>query len=284
MQSLSDLLSNNFRGNSGISGYSGNSGTSGYSGSSGYSGFGLSGFSGYSGFGLSGFSGISGYSGLGLSGYSGRSGYSGTSLALSWLHKSSNYTANVADRIFANTAGGPFTITLPASPSNGDFVIIADAANWNANNLTVGRNGKTIENVALDLILDVRAVSVELVYDNTTWQVIATISPAGASGISGFSGTRAVTSPRIINSNYTLSASEWVYCNTANGQIEVLLPATPNTQNTYYTVSSGAYASANNVIIGRNTSTIMGLAEDMTIDRNNISVDLVYDGTTWRIA
>ncbi|GAA4180245.1 hypothetical protein [Shinella granuli] len=69
----------------------------------------------------------------------------------------------VGRRFYYNTAGGPLTHTLPAAPSDGDTVQIYDkGGNFKANNLTIGRNGKTIKGSATDLICDVSNVTVEL--------------------------------------------------------------------------------------------------------------------------
>ena len=57
--------------------------------------------------------------------------------------KTSNYTASDGDNLFADTSGGAFTITLPASPSIGNQVKIIDAeGTFGTNNLTVGRNSE----------------------------------------------------------------------------------------------------------------------------------------------
>ena len=42
--------------------------------------------------------------------------------------KTANYTAVAGQGIFANTSGGAWTLTLPASPSVGDEVTIVDYA------------------------------------------------------------------------------------------------------------------------------------------------------------
>jgi len=56
-------------------------------------------------------------------------------------------------------------------PSAGDLVVVSDGADWSTNNLTVLRNGSTIESVAEDLTMDIGNVSVNLIYDGSTWQV-----------------------------------------------------------------------------------------------------------------
>lgn len=128
-------------------------------------------------------SGFSGYSGAGLSGYSGANG------ALTpWISKTSNYTANNNERIIADTSGGTFTVTLPSSPVLGNYVVLTDGANWSTTNLTIARNGSTIEGVAEDLTINLGGITVELIYDGTTWEVTATTGSQGVSGFSGFGG------------------------------------------------------------------------------------------------
>lgn len=99
---------------------------------------------------------------------------------ISYTVKTSNYTAGDKEGILANTSGGAFTVTLPASPTAGVQVVIADAADtWGTNNLTIARNGSTIESVAEDLICDIPSASVHLIYNGTTWQVYTQVGAQG---------------------------------------------------------------------------------------------------------
>jgi hypothetical protein len=70
---------------------------------------------------------------------------------------------------FCNTTGGAFTVTLPTSPSLGDFVSFIDyAGTFDTNNLTIARNGKNIQGVAEDLTVSVERAGLTLVFvDNT---------------------------------------------------------------------------------------------------------------------
>lgn len=92
---------------------------------------------------------------------------------LLWTVKTANYTASSGDLLIADTSSGSFTITLPASPTSGSSLTIADGNNWAVANVTIARNGSTIEKASEDLYLDIAAVTVDLIYDGTTWQVFS---------------------------------------------------------------------------------------------------------------
>jgi hypothetical protein len=94
--------------------------------------------------------------------------------------KTANYTAAANEGVQTDTSGGAFTVTLPATPAVGDQVFVTDSAgSWATNNLTVGRNGSTIDGLAEDLTCNISSVSVQFIYNGTTWDVFA---QAGGSG------------------------------------------------------------------------------------------------------
>jgi hypothetical protein len=103
-----------------------------------------------------------------------------------YIVKTANYTATNRDHILADTTGGAFTITLPASPAIGHNVVLYDNNSWGTNNLTVARNGNTIETLADDFTLDVSSIKVEFIYNGSTWQIYSSLgqSAQAASGIS----------------------------------------------------------------------------------------------------
>jgi hypothetical protein len=75
-------------------------------------------------------------------------------------------------KYLANTTTTPLTAILPLTPSNGDFIIIADSnGRWDINNLTINRNGNLINDQSRHLICDVRYIRIELVFNGTTWCV-----------------------------------------------------------------------------------------------------------------
>ena len=88
---------------------------------------------------------------------------------ITWDYRNANFTAVSGGAYICNTAEvGAFTITLPASPSDNDYVLIADGyGTWQNANLTVGRNGQNIAGEAADLIADTNYATLRLTYKTT---------------------------------------------------------------------------------------------------------------------
>jgi hypothetical protein len=90
-----------------------------------------------------------------------------------WVTKTAAYTAVAGDRIFADTSGGAFTITLPSSPSVGDSVRIMDVSgSFATNSLTVypGTSNKIMSlAVGANYIANTQNQSFELVYSGSTY-------------------------------------------------------------------------------------------------------------------
>ena len=103
---------------------------------------------------------------------------------LTYVVKTATYTTQNLEGVLANTTSAPFTVNLPASPSTGNQCVIADhSATFGTNNLTVGRNGSTINGTAADLVLDISGVSVQFVYNGSTWDVYAQIGGNGGTAV-----------------------------------------------------------------------------------------------------
>lgn len=98
-----------------------------------------------------------------------------TTLGLSaWQSKTATYTAVAGDRINANTSSAAWTLTLPATPATYAEVTLADhAGTWDANNLTVARNGSNINGGAADLTCDVEGKQILLRFEGATigWRI-----------------------------------------------------------------------------------------------------------------
>jgi len=89
--------------------------------------------------------------------------------------RSSNFTAVSGNGYFCDTTAGSFTVTLPASPSEGDIVAIKDWSSTAAtNNITIGRNGQEIEGNTQDGLINVHGDAQTLVFSGTSrgWMVV----------------------------------------------------------------------------------------------------------------
>jgi len=157
---------------------------------------------------------------------------------LTYIVKTANYTAQDKEGVLANTTGGAFTVTLPATPATGAQVVVADAGGvWGTNNLTVGRNGSTISNVAQDLICDISGVSVQLVYDGATWEVYAQVGGNG--------GTAAVTNAsNIFTAAQTFRAANAIRSEAASTQDAIVVAGRAGGTSSYAVTLTPATLSA----------------------------------------
>jgi len=130
----------------------------------------------------------------------------GISGGIAYTRHTANVTMEANEGVIADTTGGAFTVTLPASPAVGDTVVIADGGDWATTNLTVGRNGSTIEGDAADMTMNIGGVAVQFTYDGTTWQIYTQLGAAGGNvvseGDSPTFGTVTATSLVVNGNNY----------------------------------------------------------------------------------
>jgi len=91
--------------------------------------------------------------------------------------KTSNFNAVAGNRYGINTSSSIVTATLPASPLLGDAIFFVDMGGvYSTNNLIIARNGKTIMDIAENLIVDtdndiIIGQSFGLCWNGTTWRI-----------------------------------------------------------------------------------------------------------------
>ena len=87
---------------------------------------------------------------------------------------SANTTLVAGRRYFVDTTAAR-TLTLPASPTLGQEIVIFDATGTaGANNITLSRNGNKINGLTEDAIIDVNQAITTVIYTGTTlgWSFI----------------------------------------------------------------------------------------------------------------
>jgi hypothetical protein len=190
---------------------------------------------------------------------------------LTYIFTTTPVTATDKQGVLTSTAGGAFTVTLPATPATGAQVVVADAGNnWGTNNLTVARNGSTIGGLAENLICDITGASVQFVYDGTTWEVYAQIGGQGGSvvtlgdvqtltGTKTFSGTSS-TQAIVLNDAAEVAT---VSATAATGTIAYDI----TTQSVlYYTSNASANWTVNfRASSGTSLDTLMSTGQSMTV-------------------
>ena len=88
-----------------------------------------------------------------------------------------SYSANSGDRLAVSTTAAARTVTLPGSPAAEDIVEFIDKdASFATNNLTISRNGSTIEGSSANLVADISSTNFFMQYTGSTWEVFGVSS------------------------------------------------------------------------------------------------------------
>ena len=140
--------------------------------------------------------------------------------------KTADFTAVSGDGYFVNTTSGAVTVTLPASPSAGDIVSLADYTNtWQTNNVTVDRNGSPIGGNSSNAILSTEGQSVTFVY---------------VDGTEGWKNVQDSTSNVVGNPNLVATGGTITTC----GNCKIHTFTGPGT----FTVTNASSTAANNIV------------------------------------
>ena len=76
---------------------------------------------------------------------------------------------------------------------------------------------------------------------------------------------------------------DFIYADTSGGAFTLTLPAAPVANARIHILDSTSSFAANNLTLARNGNNILGLAEDLVLDANDASIELIYTGIDWRI-
>ena len=112
--------------------------------------------------------------------------YTGTALPgqIAWdtTVKTSGFTAVAYGGYFCNTTSAAFTVTLPATPTRGQFVVIVDYAGTSAtNNITVSGNGANINGTSGNATLKTNRQGITFTYIDSTQGWLASSNVYGGS-------------------------------------------------------------------------------------------------------
>ena len=95
-------------------------------------------------------------------------GPTGSGDGITWIEKSTTYTAVSGEGVIADTSVASWQLTLPSSPTPGDFVSIADAkGTWNVKNLIVVSD-ELFHGAAGPFLLNVADAPVQFLYTGPT--------------------------------------------------------------------------------------------------------------------
>jgi hypothetical protein len=157
-------------------------------------------------------------------------GLTGPQANINYTVVTANQTLTNSQNIAADTSGGSFTLTLPASPNAGDSIDIFDYANtFDTNPLTIARNGQNIESLAENLTANVEGAYFTLIYTGVTrgWQILPRYGVSGIEDVLSAQGdllyrgasseTRLPigTAGQVLKVNSGATAPEWGTVSTA---------------------------------------------------------------------
>ena len=163
-----------------------------------------------------------------------------------------------------DTSGGSYTLNLPASPSIGDKVFVADVGDtFGANNLTIGQNGSTIDGVAEDFIIDISGVSVQFIYTGTTWAAYAVVGGTSGEFAVDTTSTQTLTNKTLTSPTITSPAIS----GTVTGTISLTSPTITDAQLNNPTIDNYTEGYVNNgtVSTSRTFSLTNGTLQNATL-------------------
>lgn len=197
-----------------------------------------------------------------------------------------------------NSAANPNTNTAPADwtfGTDGNITLPTNTSNINYANGTSILSGLGAGGASLPLSNGNSIINIASVDGNITLDVDGNVFTFGTGGNltlpvggdivdSNNKSVIRIESPFSIKSaDFSAIAGGRYGVNTTSVAVTATLPASPATGIAIYFADAGGAFASNNLIIARNGQTIMGSASDMTVNTNDQSFGLFYNGTTWRV-
>jgi hypothetical protein len=103
-----------------------------------------------------------------------------------------------------------------------------------------------------------------------------------ANGVSILSSAVAEAAFIVESANFNAVEGARYGVNTAGGNVTATLPATPATGSAIFFADAGGAFATNNLTVDPDGGSINGISDVMTVNTNNQSFGLFYNGTTWR--
>ena len=200
-----------------------------------------------------------------------------------WVKVTEDYIAVSTEYIIVDTQLSPVTVTLPENPQIGDYVRVVDGYDWAINNVTVDAQTQTIEHTQHSILLNIKNIIVDFVFNGTTWKTYASIGQQGIQGTTGIQGPHGQMGVwKHTTTNYSAVTTDFIIVDTTVREITITLPGNP-VFGDYIRLVDGFDWNFHNVIVDRNASTIENETADLIIDIAGLVVDFVYSNNTWKV-
>jgi hypothetical protein len=119
---------------------------------------------------------------------------------------------------------------------------------------------------------------------------VTLVAPSTSGNVLTSNGTSFISSTPVVGgayvtktTTYTAVSGDNLLVDTSGGAFTITLPITPATNATVYFQDAKGTFGTNNLTVGRNGQTIMGLSEDLVASTDDYGFGLIYNGADWRI-